>query len=426
MRSLFNISFPRPTDRYLGVSATAAIVLLFVLALSACDENPSTSKKSRNYTVVLSMDGFRSDYTELTSTPHLNALADRGVRSSLIPVFPSKTFVNHYSMATGLYPGNHGIVLNDFYDYRLQRWYRVSDRESVQDGSLYQGEPIWNTAEKQGLRAACFFWVGSEADVQDMHPSTYKIYEHALPFTDRIDSVLSWLRKPVSDRPRLIMWYLHQPDSWGHRLGPEHPEMPGRIAFLDSLMGIYFEGIASLSIADSINLIISSDHGMQQLSSERSLIIEDFLDLNRITRYSGSDPVYMFEPEPDYLEEAYRKLGSSPHLSVWKREDLPQHFRLYHPDRLMPLIAVADSAWSLRSSANLIQNDYPGGTHGYDPASNKNMHALFIAAGPDFETGIQFPPFSNTRLYALIAELLGLSPAEGTGELGDLRQILRR
>jgi len=50
----------------------------------------------------------------------------------------------------------------------LDLLYRIGSRKMVMNPDFYQGEPIWNTAEKQGIRAGCYFWVGSEADVQDI------------------------------------------------------------------------------------------------------------------------------------------------------------------------------------------------------------------------------------------------------------------
>ena len=76
-----------------------------------------------------------------------------GVRSEgLIPVFVSKTFPNHYSIATGLYVENHGLIGNHFYDSKFDDYYTLSDREKVEDQKFYGGEPIWVTAEKQGIK----------------------------------------------------------------------------------------------------------------------------------------------------------------------------------------------------------------------------------------------------------------------------------
>ena len=143
----------------------------------------------------------------------------------MIPSFPTKTFPNHFTLATGLYPDHHGIVLNGFYDPEKERYYRMKDPVSRDDGTFYGGEPVWNTAQKYGLRSATLFWVGSEADVQGQHPSIWMPYEHNMPYTARIDTVLAWLQLPEAQRPQLVMWYVDEPDGCGHRYGPDSPQI---------------------------------------------------------------------------------------------------------------------------------------------------------------------------------------------------------
>ena len=164
--------------------------LLLFLGLSATFLSCSREYE-RPYLVILSMDGFRWDYPDSIPTPNLDRIAENGVKAvSLRPAFPSKTFPNHYTMATGLFPDHHGLVQNSFYDPRSKMTYAIRDREAVENGYFYGGEPIWNTAEKQGVKAATFFWVGSEADIQGVRPSIWKKYDWKVPYEDRIDSVL--------------------------------------------------------------------------------------------------------------------------------------------------------------------------------------------------------------------------------------------
>ena len=67
--------------------------------------------------ILISSDGFRWDYLGRVPTPNLDRLIANGVRAhSLKPSFPSKTFPNHYTLVTGLYPANHGIIDNTIYD----------------------------------------------------------------------------------------------------------------------------------------------------------------------------------------------------------------------------------------------------------------------------------------------------------------------
>jgi len=210
-------------------------ILIGSIGLFSCKQSNRSDQNSQTqpYLVMLSLDGFRWDYADKVPTPNLDKIAKMGVKAeSLQPSFPSKTFPNHYTIATGLYPDHHGIVLNAFYDPETDRYYSIRDRKTVEDGTFYGGEPIWNTAEKQGVKAGTFFWVGSDADIQKMHPSYWKKYEHNFPFEQRIDSVISWLQLPEEKRPHLILWYMHEPDSKGHRYGLTARKSNGKLHIL--------------------------------------------------------------------------------------------------------------------------------------------------------------------------------------------------
>lgn len=125
---------------------TFILVSLFsiiCLSIAGCTAH---SKKER-YVVVLSMDGFRSDYPSHAHTPTLDSLACVGVKAAFRPSFPSVTFPNHYSMATGLHPDHHGLVNNFFYAPDLDSVYVMGNPNPA----FFGGEPIWNTAEKQGV-----------------------------------------------------------------------------------------------------------------------------------------------------------------------------------------------------------------------------------------------------------------------------------
>jgi len=187
----------------------AACFLLLVTITLNSQEKP--------YLVILSMDGFRWDYPEKVATPNLDSVAAVGVKAkSIIPSFPTKTFPNHYTMVTGLYPDHHGIVQNEFYDPESGRYYRIGDRKAVMDGTFYGGEPIWVTAEKQDVKSASYYWVGSEAEIGGVRPAYWKEYDGKVPFENRIDSVISWLRLPEEKRPHLILLYFDEPDGYGH------------------------------------------------------------------------------------------------------------------------------------------------------------------------------------------------------------------
>jgi alkaline phosphatase D len=212
----------------------AVVIIIFLQGFSKPDRKPF-----RNYVVLISFDAFRWDYDKLYNTPNLNLLALDGVKAGrLIPSFPTKTFPNHYTIATGLYPDHHGLVDNSFPAADLGLFYRMGDRAAVENPAFYGGEPVWVTAEKQGVKAASYFWVGSEAPVGGMHPSYWKKYDGRVTYQARIDSVIKWLGYSPEKRPELVTLYFDEPDLISHDFGPESPQTGKVVSSLDSIIGV--------------------------------------------------------------------------------------------------------------------------------------------------------------------------------------------
>jgi alkaline phosphatase D len=370
---------------------------------------------------MLSLDGFRWDYMENTNTPNLDYIASNGIKAhSLIPSFPTKTFPNHYTIATGLYPDHHGIVQNSFYDPDLDRYYRISDREAVEDDVFYGGEPIWVTAEKQGVTSASFFWVGSEAPVQDMQPTYWKKYEHEFPYEQRIDTVIHWLSLPEDSRPHLILWYIDEPDGTGHEFGPQSPVTYQQVEYLDSLLGVFLEKLNALSYADQINVIVTSDHGMGPIHEEKTVFLDEYLKEDWFETVQGHNPNLTFKAKPEFYDSAWMTLTKIPHVKVWKHGEMPD--RLHHGThvRTLDFILVADSAWQVTTGKPI---SYSGGAHGYDNG-NTDMHTIFYAMGPAFLKNPDYPSFHNVDIYPLIANILGLDAVPTDGEMERVKGML--
>jgi predicted AlkP superfamily pyrophosphatase or phosphodiesterase len=373
-------------------------------------------------TVVLSVDGFRWDYPERFHTPNLDRIAAGGVKAEhMIPSFPTTTFANHYTLATGLYPDNHGIVLNSFFAPDLDTHYNMRDRSTVEDGRFYGGEPIWVTAETQGVKTATFYWVGSEAAVKGVRPTYYKLYDQSFPYGQRIDTVIYWLSLPQETRPRLIMWYFDEPDGAGHRLGPEGESIGEVVKYLDSLIGVFLDKMETLPHAGEINFIVLSDHGMGQLYPDQHISPDHYIDTAWLIMADGWNPVMNLRVKEGYVDSVVSALEQAKHLSVWRRGEAPEHLHYHSSPRIHDVTLVADPGWALYWSWDVSNVK---GTHGYDPA-HPDMHAIFYATGPDFKEGHLHPPFRNIHVYPLLARLLGITPARVDGHPDALLEMGR-
>jgi len=395
--------------------------ILFTGFLTSCNQQNS-KENTKPYLIVLSMDGFRWDYTDHANTPNFDKIEKLGVKAkAMVPSFPTKTFPNHYTLATGLYPDHHGIVLNSFFDPEDKRYYKVSDREAVEDGSFYGGEPIWVTAEMQGVKSASLFWVGSEAKIKGVRPSIWKTYEHNMPYENRIDTVISWLKLPEPERPHLVMWYFDEPDSEGHHSGPEGQKTIETIEYLDSLLGVFLYKIEQLPIADQINFIVTSDHGMCGTSDDRYVMLNDFVPEEWVDEIQGNNPIWTIKAKAGYENKINKKLSEIEHISAWPSGDLPERLHYGNNPRTLDFVAVADSSWSLFYDK---KGSYFGGSHGFDNR-NIDMHAIFYGTGPVFKNNYSQPVFPNVSLYPLMCEILELQAAPNDGSLDDVKGMLK-
>ncbi len=393
-------------------------LLLFVL--SAC--NKQEERDDRPYLVILSLDGFRWDYPQMANTPTLDSLKKAGViAESLKPSYPTKTFPNHYTMATGLYPDHHGLVDNYFHATDLNRIYSMRDREAVMDGVFYGGEPIWVTAENQGMKSATFFWVGSEAEIKGVRPTYWYQYDWTIPFEDRIDSVVHWLSLPEDKRPHLIMWYYSEPDHTGHVSGPESEELKVLVEELDTYLADFFTEMRKLPLFDKLNFIITSDHGMNATSNEKRIFIEQVIDTSQIEYMDGITPNVNIKVKEGMLDEVYADLQAAEHLHAWKHGQLPERLHYGTNIRTQDISLVADPGWTIATTKH---PDAEQGAHGYDN-DLKDMHAIFYAAGPAFKSDYVHPTFENVNLYILMAHILDLSPASTDGSLSNVEQMLK-
>ena len=385
------------------------------------------SKKQESYVLLISFDGFRSDYLDWYDTPNMDSFLKNGVRSEgLIPIFVSKTFPNHYSIATGQYAENHGLIGNNFYDSKFHENYSLKDRSKVEDSKFYGGEPIWVTAEKQGVKSASYFWVGSEAPINGIHPSIWKKYDHNFPFESRIDSIASWFSLPKHKRPRLCLLYFHEPDAIGHDTGPKSAETATMVTKLDSLFGVLIKKLHSTPIHTQLNIIVVSDHGMAEISSDRTITLDDYTDMKNITQ-EGSGPYTLLYSENEFdIKKTVKELNHAPNLKAYIKEEIPNRFHFKNHYRIKDILVLANEGWyinnqAISSSAKSGVYIPKGGTHGYDNQL-KSMHALFIAKGPSFVSGEIVPPFENINIYPLICHILNINPSKNID--GNLKNVI--
>lgn len=402
------------------------LLILFWIVASAHAQTP--------YVVLVSFDGFRHDYVEQYDLPNFKAFINAGSRAEgLIPSFPSKTFPNHYTIVTGLYPGHHGLVDNQFYDNKRKETYSLSNRKRVTDPYYYGGIPLWTLVQQNGMKSASYFWVGSEIPDDGHHPDYYFPYDESVPFEKRVDKVIEWLRLPEQDRPHFITLYFSSPDHEGHDFGPNSVQANKALQRMDSLLGKLMKGVKSTALP--VNIILVSDHGMKELEmkSDTFIFLDELFSLkdSSLKVVNGGTQTHIYTSNSNQTDSLYSILKSrESNYKVFRKSDFKPAWNYDHY-RAGNLLILANPGYYIRESGRekYMAKQKQGskfGVHGYDPDEVEEMRGIFYAQGPNIKSGVVVPAFCNIHIYPLIAEILNLPLPEIDGKREVLQSIYQK
>ncbi len=395
------------------VKARALFLALVALAASAAWAGPPL-------VIVMSWDGMRYDYPDRAAFPGLTRMQREGLRAErLIAGWPSSTFPGHVTLATGAWADTHGIVDNEFFD-RVRGRYAYSS-----DASWLEAEPLWIAAERQGVKAATFFWVGSETDWHEQRQH-YRIapFDADVPERVKVDQMLAWIDLPADQRPGLIMAYWHGADTIGHRVGPDHPDVVEQIEDQDAQLVRLLDGLDARHLWDDTTVLLVSDHGMAALHK--------FFDLPRFLTdhdfparvFGGAGVAQVFLNDPKQIDSAFALLSEQKTFEVYRGADLPERFHLKHPTRTGDLVVVSSptvplaypEVWvrTLYAVMGPVADVYPG-YHGFDP-NLPEMGALMLAMGRGVGKDVRIGPVQMIDIAPTVAKLLGIdAPAQSVG-----------
>ncbi len=418
-------------------TARLAVLLAAAFALAACSTTPGQPAPPRfdgqhqstaapDALLLISIDGLHPDRINPTDSPNVARLAATGVQARwMTPSYPSLTFPNHYTIATGLRPDRHGIVHNSMHDDELGV-FRLSDRDAVGTSDWWGGEPIWVGAEKAGLPTATMFWPGSEAEVAGVRPTRWNLYDESVPAAARAATVAGWLLEPEATRPRLATLYFHAVDSAAHAHGPDSTEARAALVDIDAAIGQLLGQLERGGRLDHTNIILVSDHGMAPVPPGQQVSVGDMITMEQ-ARITSIGQVVQVQPEPGHVAEVEaRLLGRHDHYECWRREALPARWHYGTHPRIPAIVCQMDEGWDALPP-QVLESRAQGGTrgsHGYDPAL-PSMRAVFIASGPAFRQGAVIDPIDNVDVYPLMVRLLGIPAADHDGNAAALLPALR-
>ncbi|WKD85879.1 Alkaline phosphatase PhoV [Polaribacter huanghezhanensis] len=390
----------------------------------------SKAAQEKPYLILISLDGFRWDYVDRFKPLYLSSFIANGVKAaSIIPSFPSKTFPNHYTIATGMYPDKNGIVGNSFYSSDKKEVYSIGNRKLVQEGRFYKGTPIWIAANNAQMVTASYFFVGTEANIQGIKPTYYKDYDGGVKNETRVNQAIDWLQLPAEKRPHLITMYFSDMDDAGHDNGPNNDEkLKQKLFALDVNLGSLFDKVKKTGLP--VNIIIVSDHGMAEVKASNYISVDQLKDDTRYLTVDNGAIVYIYPKDDSDEETIYQDLKKKEnHFKVYKTADTPG-FEYTPTNKDWGTIQVVPDVgyYFARDKKIAAISKYPDkvfGVHGYLP-SFKDMHGIFYANGPAFKKGYEIPSVKNIHVYPLMSKILSLEvPATVDGRLDSIKNVLK-
>ena len=411
--------------------------------------------------IIVSLDGmdWRVLKSQIAVTDNLNFVARTGVKAEYMKnVVPSSTWPNHHTILTGLYSESHGIVANRFWDPVYEEMFVFGYDCSNFDPKFYnESEPIWLTLQKQGGRSASYFWPATTSyhvkptyyaketcwpgfDCSAVNPKDLPRYRNrTLPgfppyvhcafnlradlWSGRVNKVVEWLQ--AEQPPHFVSLYFSEPDNTGHAHGPFTQEYKSMVENVDvNAVGFLLKRLSDTNLLPKVNLIIVSDHGMDNTSSSRQVFLEDYIDSSSYM-ITEKGPLVHIWPYPGKTEEIYQNLTRNPipHIrKVFKKEDIPDEYHWKNNRRIPPIFIDPEVGWVITRSRS---DPPPGkGEHGW-PSDESKSYSIFYARGPAFREGEVVSPFNSVDLYPLMCKLLGIDPRPNNGSLENIQAVLK-
>ncbi|KAJ4482357.1 alkaline-phosphatase-like protein [Lentinula aciculospora] len=397
----------------------------------------------RRTVLIVSIDGLRADYLDRGLTPHLLEISKRGLRAkSMVPIFPTLTFPNHWALMTGLHAESHGIIANNFWDPQSELEFHYNQISSAWNPDFWLGDPMWETANKAGIITANLMWPGPPRTKSGSSPSYFVPWKDKVPLSVKLHQLLTWIDLSFNERPQLLMAYEPSLDQAGHLTGPMSLLVNKTLAQVDLFAAALHDSLADRNLTDIVDVVFVSDHGMTDTSHPTLIYVDDDdmlgeQGLNAVVHEDGWPAMGLrfnsIQNESYYLE----KLLTSKHphsegFNVYTKETMPPRWHFAHHDRISPVWIVPKIGYALttRKEGDVGMNK---GNHGYDN-SEHSMHAMFVAHGPfsavvkdlhrsSFAAWLPWKnkgwhstsddtyvmdSFPNVEIYGLVAKLLGM------------------
>jgi predicted AlkP superfamily pyrophosphatase or phosphodiesterase len=446
---------------------TAVLVLLTLLTSSLDAAAPDKD----HCVILISVDGLAGFYLddERADMPTLRRLAREGARvEGLVCSFPTVTWPNHTTLITGVPPGTHGVIGNNYFDRKSQTKVGLILDPLFDKEQVIKTPTVFDVAHRGGLKTAGICWPATrnartlDLQVPDMFQDGWTKYgtqgwlaelrKAGLPVdkqgiwakTSGGGVQRDWLYARMAanaireHHANLVLIHLVEVDHIQHRYGPRSDEAYWSVSYADDRIRDIVEAARKSAFGENVTIVVASDHGFYPIEKDirPNVVLREAglvtVEKSNVTKRAawcvaqgGGCMVYILDDKnrAEIKKTLTKKLGGLEGVAAVI--ETPEQFeRLGLADRRRDPRAPdfwlsAKSGYSFTESTAgdvVAPRSTRGGTHGYLPGG-RDMQGTLVLSGRGIKPGTKLPETSNTNVAPTLARLLGLEMPSATGKV---------
>lgn len=439
--------------------------LLWIVGLQAAHTD--------RHVILISIDGLAAHYLDdpKAHMPTLRALAAQGVRAKRMECsFPSVTWPNHTTLVTGVHPGRHGVIANNYYDREKQESVPFIPDPLFDKDEIVKVPTVYDVAHQAGLKTAGVIWPASRnASTLDWQvPDVFEqklfegygtpallqeLRELGIPFEKQMEWCKAgnagkpqrdWLYTRIAEhiltrhKPNFLALHLVTVDAFEHATGRNSPEAYWACNDSDNRVREIIEATRTAGIYEKTTFVVTADHGFitytHQIKPNVLLRQKGLLKVAgpRVVEprvyclaQGGAAMIYILDEAhraelATELAQAFAQvpgveavIGTSDFASVG-------HLPPTQDPRSPDLFLSAADGYSFSGSATgeelVSATASPAGAHGY-LATHPLMKAGFVMAGAGVRRGVVLEDIRNVDVAPTMATLLGVSMKDTDGRI---------
>ncbi|XP_005112660.2 glycerophosphocholine cholinephosphodiesterase ENPP6 [Aplysia californica] len=382
--------------------------------------------------LVILLDGFRWDYVDKLNLGSFKRIIKEGTHAKYMKNdFPTLSYPNYYTIMTGLHTESHGMTGNYMYDMSRDEYFLIGTNPEQSNPHWWGGgEPLWVTANRQGMSSYMFYWLGCEVEIRGVRPEFCQPYTGVPTMPDFRSALTTSFNLLTNGTTNLTAVYSEQPDAVGHHYGPDSDQLAATLRQVDAEISALLDRLDALEDDHKFNVIIVSDHGMTSVSESRVINITSVLTRDLfVTVMEQGAVASVYINQTSKIDQVYNLLKDfHPHMKAYKQRNIPDRYFYKGGKYVGQVTCMADLGWTILQP---VSPDFPlkkgtpmAGTHGYDN-KERDMRGIFYALGPRFPKGRSVEFLHAVDPYSVMCKVLGITAAPNNGSLERVNSLFQ-